>query len=246
MVAAVMVCAELLVSFVPITIANRHYTGTWLPLEFAGVGNLKLDPFWGIIGNAIAIPAQNLLPPFYNLLPPFYTDWGRIASALRANFLHSAGGAHFDSFENFLLLSHGHGITDENTGMGLGISLVLIVAVGEAWRHRKNEVPVRSSRHLKLLRWIPWGLLLIFMAKVGSYQKCASPGSVLPVPPAVAAGPAGAQPAGPPTSLAATGSDSHGPDRHHDHHVGGPALVSGPTPFWMAQGQISCIGCHGG
>jgi hypothetical protein len=165
------VCLGLLVSIVPITVANLRHTGTWLPLNFPEIGNFKLNPFWGIVGNAIAVPAQNLLPPFYILLPPYYARWNDVSAEFRDSFLHSSFGGHFSSFENFLLLSHGHGITEENTGVGLGVCILLLIAAGEAWRHGKTGGTTTHNRQLWLLRMIPWCLLLIFMAKVGSYQN---------------------------------------------------------------------------
>jgi hypothetical protein len=169
--AAGMACLGLLVSIVPVTIANLYYTGTCLPLEFPGIGNFKLDPFWGIIGNAISLPAQNLLPPFYSLLPPFYIHWNGLGAKIRLALLHSPIGGHFSSFENFLLLTHAHGITEENSGIGLGICILLLIAIVEAWRHRDAGGTAAPNRWLWWLRVIPWGLLLIFMATNGSYQN---------------------------------------------------------------------------
>ena len=160
-----------LVSILPVTVANLVHTRSLLPLDYAGLGNFKLNPFWGVAGNAIAIPAQNLLPPFYHLLPPFTVNWGPIAIAMQANFLHSDFGRHFAGFENFLLLSHGSGITEENAGLGLGVCALLLVAVLRARRNAGAGPVVPQDRQLWWLRLLPYGLLVIFMAKVGNYQN---------------------------------------------------------------------------
>jgi hypothetical protein len=176
LVAAVVIVLGALASILPTTLANLHYSGSALPMDYARMGNFQLNPFWGIIGNAIALPAQNLLPPFYHVLPPFMSDWGEVGTTLRAALIHSEFGKHFSSFEDFLRLSQGLGITEENAGLGLGVCTLWLLGVGEAWRKRAGhpglpESPVPFNRQLWWLRALPWALLLVFMAKVGTYEN---------------------------------------------------------------------------
>jgi hypothetical protein len=170
-VTVTVVLAGALVSILPVTLANLHYTGSAMPTEIAGLGNLRLNPFWGVVGNAVAIPVQNLLPPFYHLLPPFTSDWDSVAAAWRDSFMHTGFGAHFASFESFMKLSGGYEITEENATLGLGLCVLLLAGVAEAWRQRRAESSSVLNRQLWWLRVLPWGMLLIFMAKVGSYQN---------------------------------------------------------------------------
>lgn len=170
----------LLVSIVPISLINYHYCGTWLPLQAAGitaVGKYQLDPFWGIIGNAFCLPLQNLLPPFYNLVPPFYSYWPVGWNELVQHFMHTSLGSHFTSFENFGFLSavYFHGLSEGNAGIGLGVCIVIFAAASEIRRWKKTGGPAPAGPApflvLRLLRFAPWGLLLVFMAKVGAYEN---------------------------------------------------------------------------
>jgi hypothetical protein len=170
----------LLASIVPISILNYRHCGTWLPLDVAGiaaVGKFQLSPFWGIIGNAFCIPIQNLLPPFYNLLPPFYGYWVALWNEMMRDFLHTSFGAHFTSFENFGFLSdvYYHGISEGNAGLGFGVCLLIFAALHEMRRLPKDGVTIATAVQpvpfLRLLRLAPWGLLLIFMAKVGTFEN---------------------------------------------------------------------------
>jgi hypothetical protein len=171
--------AGLLVSIVPVSILNYQHYGTWMPLNSAGVvrlGEFHLNPFWGIVGNLFCIPMQNLVPPFYELIPPFYSYWLSAWNELMRDFLHTSFGAHFSSFENFGHLSgtYYHGIAEGNAGLGLGICLLIFTAFREIRRREKSapvETAVKSVLWLRILRLAPWGLLLVFMAKVGTFEN---------------------------------------------------------------------------
>jgi hypothetical protein len=159
----------LLVSIVPISVLNYQHYGTWLPLEESGVvalGKFHLNPFWGVVGNAFCIPAENLLPPFF----PWTDSW----NAMMDRFMQTPFGSHFSSFEHFGILSLGtHGVGEANAGIGLGICVLVLVSLWSAWRYSKTilTLAVESSRLPWLLRVAPWALLLLFMAKVGTFQN---------------------------------------------------------------------------
>jgi hypothetical protein len=181
-VGSVLVAAfGLLVSIVPISVLNYEHYGTWLPVEVTGIatlGKFHLNPFWGIIGNAFCIPAQNLLPPFYELLPPFYAYWVPLWNEFMRDFLQTPFGAHFSSFENFGYLSgvYYHGVSEGNAGLGLGVCILILASIHEIRKQKRlNAAPagktVRYDSFLSLLRLAPWGLLLVFMAKVGTFEN---------------------------------------------------------------------------
>jgi hypothetical protein len=166
----------LLVSFLPVSLFNLEHYGTWLPVENAGItiiGKFHLNPFWGIIGNAFCIPVQNLVPPLCQFLPPFYgnaiTDWNEWLAAFTA----TPFGSHFASFETFGFLSAGreHGISEANAGLGLGICLLLLASIPAALTFRRTRTILQRDKFLCLLRATPWLALLVFMAKVGSYEN---------------------------------------------------------------------------
>ncbi len=170
----------LLVSIVPISLLNYQHYGTWLPLEnngIAAVGKFHLNPFWGVVGNAFCIPLQNLIPPFYDLLPPFYSYWPVLWNDEMRQFLQTSVGAHFASFENFGYLSVAayHGYQEADAGIGMGLCIVIYAAHREIRRRQKsggiNAAEVDPVPFLWWLRIAPWGLLLVFVAKVGTYEN---------------------------------------------------------------------------
>jgi hypothetical protein len=150
-----------------------------MPLDVTGLpsaGRFHLDPFWGIIGNAFCIPLQNLMPPFHELLPPFFRYSVSLWNEQMRLFLQTPFGTHFSSFENFGYLSANYyrGICEGNAGLGLGVCILIFAAVLQMRRQRKSGSTVEIIHHdrlLSLLRLVPWGLLLLFMAKVGTFSS---------------------------------------------------------------------------
>jgi hypothetical protein len=166
----------LLVSILPISVLNYQHYGTWLPLDAVGAvgtGRFQLNPFWGVIGNVFSISLQNLMPPFHELLPPYFRYATSLWNEQMRHFLFTPFGAHFTSFENFgyLTTDYYHGICSGNAGLGLGFCLLIIATFFEMRRRRKAGFiggPIPPDRLCWLLRLVPWGLLLLFMAKVGT------------------------------------------------------------------------------
>ena len=173
------ISAGLLASLAPISLLNIHYAGSWLPVGNAGIaslGTFELTPFWGILGNLFCLPVQNLVPPFFEQLPPFYSYWLSLWNEGMQHFLQTPLGTPFHSFENFGHLSgtYYHGISEGNAGLGLGICILIAASLREAWRQRKtgpSMAIVPRHKHLLLLRTVPWALLLVFMAKVGTFEN---------------------------------------------------------------------------
>jgi hypothetical protein len=156
----------LLASILPITVLNIRHTGNWL-----GTGAFtKLvetnSPVWGIIGNAFCLPVQNLMPPFI----PWADKW----NLLMKQFVATPFGHHFASFEYFGQLSFGsHSIGEGDAGIGLGICLLALASVFTTRRISKNaNLPQRADAiQLRLLRYVPWLLLLVFMAEDLAYEN---------------------------------------------------------------------------
>lgn len=157
-----------LVSAAPLMFFNHQHTGLWLGIP-PNTGPTAMfwarcqpdSPFWGIIGNAICLPVQNLEPPIF----PWADHWNN----LMKQFLQTPFGAHFVSFEDFGLL--GRALTEGTAGIGLGI--VILTAISLVWpvRSRQQARPQMLAGWIHLLRWTPWLALLIFMAKVGSHSN---------------------------------------------------------------------------
>jgi hypothetical protein len=157
------VAASLLVSALPLIFSNLKHCGTWTGIPDAANAQLH-SPFWAVAGNIFCIAVQNLLPPFF----PWADGW----NAAMQHFLQTPFGGHFTSFESFGHL--GRGVSEGNAGIGLGICVLIFVSLcaqrrsvssGEMTQFRKLNLVFR------LLHVTPWLLLLLFMAKVGTFNN---------------------------------------------------------------------------
>ncbi|HUC84600.1 MAG TPA: hypothetical protein VL970_05350 [Candidatus Acidoferrales bacterium] len=168
--------AALLVSVLPVSFLNWANCGSWLPVESPGltnIGRFHLDPFWGIIGNVFCLTVQNLVPPLYHWFPPYYGALVLEWNDNLAKFVQTPFGSHFASFEAFGGLSavHEHGVSEANAGVGLAVCLLLAVSIGGAFILRPKEAGSPPGIFLRLVRAAPWLALIVFMAKVGSYEN---------------------------------------------------------------------------
>jgi hypothetical protein len=166
----------MLVSILPVSIFNLEHYGTWLPVEVSGIasiGKFHLNPIWGVVGNFFCIPVQNLLPPFYELLPPFYENTITVWNNWMSAFTTTPFGSHFNSFERFGFLSaiREHGISEGNAGLGLGICVLLFTSTLEVLPFFRAKAVIRRDKFLWVLRATSWLALLVFVAKVGSYEN---------------------------------------------------------------------------
>ena len=166
------VVIALLVSGVPLIAINWSHTGNWMGIPNPnttvpgwGWTNTILDsPFWGIVGNVFCLTVQNLKPPVF----PMADAW----NAAMQQFVQTSFGSHFASFEAFALLDTG--TRESNSGIGLGICLMIMLSVAWAFKLRPSQDAVlagEASVLKRVLRLAPWALLLLFMAKVGTYQN---------------------------------------------------------------------------
>jgi hypothetical protein len=155
--AGVLVSGALMVFF------NLQHTGSWVgvPPDSKWSQCALKSPFWGVVGNAFCIPQENLQPPYL----PGVNAWNEAMH----HFLKTPFGAHFSSFEQFGHLAQG--ASEADAGIGLWIVLLTLVSL---WAARRYRLPAttkdkKNCRQQWLLRWLPWALLLLFMAKVGTY-----------------------------------------------------------------------------
>jgi hypothetical protein len=169
----VVVGCAILVSALPLVSLNWWHGGNWagvpthpgLDWTWRWTKTELTSPLWGVIGNAMAIPMQNLAPPFF----PVYEAWNHWWQ----HFTQTPAGRHLLQFEDF---GHLSSFQAPESGLGLFLCLFLLVSllwVGIACNGANSRPGLRASAHLnvRLLRLVPWGLLLIFMAKVGAYQN---------------------------------------------------------------------------
>jgi len=171
-VSLAIILSSLLISAAPMACLNWAHTGSWVGIPKTGDGeNWAWDrqqeltsPLWGIAGNIFCLSAQNLLPPFF----PQASAWNN--AMLR--FLQTPLGTHFTQFEVFGHL--GRSVSETTAGIGLGIAVLTLASILAAGRQRHLPVPDEKQTanwYLRLLCLAPWMSLLVFMAKVGSYQN---------------------------------------------------------------------------
>jgi hypothetical protein len=156
----------LLVSAAVLIFFNLEHTGSWMgvPPDSMWSHCAVKSPFWGVVGNAFCIPEQNLQPPYL----PGVNAW----NAAMHHFVQTPFGSHFASFEYFGCLAQG--ASEANAGIGLWMVVLTLISIWGARHYRPTATrPVwgKSGGQLWLLRWLPWGLLLVFMAKVASYPN---------------------------------------------------------------------------
>ena len=173
-ISMVVIVVSLLVSALPMMCLNYLHDCTWLGipkhpgLDWTAMlwqkGHLH-SPFWGVVGNAFCLPLQNFTPPFF----PLYATWNE----LMMKFTQAPAGSHFAEFESFGMLQSFPG---QQSGIGLFLCLFLMVSVFWVWQRRGKDAwnytfKGSNNRTAQLLRWTPWLLLLLFMAKIGTYQN---------------------------------------------------------------------------
>ena len=155
-----------IVSATPIIFFNWQHSGTWTGLspDSHWLRTQLNSPFWGLAGNTFALTAQNLLPPFF----PWSNSW----DAAMSRFVQTPFGTHFASFEQFAYLNPG--ITEKNAGIGLGLCVFVLISCCAIYflkpKAAAKKIQVKDKTIL-LLRWTPLLLLVLFMAKVGSFQN---------------------------------------------------------------------------
>ena len=133
------------VSALPTAVLNVRYCGDWsgLVLEHAGM-NMK-NPIVGIWGNALLLLSNNFVPTFF----PVAGWWNRSALSILPHALTAPMVANFE--QGFIFL--GEMPTEDWVGLGFGLSVLLVVALGTSFFHarlwvkpRLGRQPVGSSR----------------------------------------------------------------------------------------------------
>jgi hypothetical protein len=122
------------------------------------------SPFWGVAGNAFYLLIQNYAPP--------YVPWSKEWNQTMEHFTQTRAGLHFASFQDFCQMPTC--LSEQTSGLGLILCLLVPASIYWTWRwRRKNPAPRAASAfnwQTRLLWWTPWGLLLLFMAKVGTIE----------------------------------------------------------------------------
>jgi hypothetical protein len=168
---ALVATVAVLVSFVPITVANLVYCGDWMGFSPSAPGlqnplwiNSKFQgsPFWAVLGNAFDLTVQNLAPPYF----PLAERWNEGVQ----HFVRTPLGAHFVSFDRFGLLARF--ASELNVGVGPGIFLFTLLSMAMALKFRDGRTlgGATAGQPLQiLLRLAPWAGLLVLMMMTASF-----------------------------------------------------------------------------
>src|SRR6266446_1519491 len=154
-----------LVSFLPTAILNLHYCRDWSGLALERAGMDMKNPLVGIWGNAFLFGLDNLVPPFF----PAAGWWNQNALSVLPQMMVGPLVANFESSFHWL----GELPTEDWTGLGVGLSWLVIFAVSAAWRAGPVQSPAWVRRDAPpggLRRWIllaPWAALLAYCIKSG-------------------------------------------------------------------------------
>ncbi len=154
------------VSFIPNAILNFHYCGDWSGLNLERAGMDMKNPVVGLWGNCLLL-MKNFLPPFF----PQAGWWNEHALKIMPHFVVGPMVANFE--QGFHVI--GEMPTEDGTGIGFGLSVLLVISVLAAWRLGKMSPATAApgaSRYLPgVLRWCvliaPWGSLFVYCIKSG-------------------------------------------------------------------------------
>ncbi|HOX56944.1 MAG TPA: hypothetical protein P5205_12155 [Candidatus Paceibacterota bacterium] len=152
------------VSFLPTAALNMRYCGDWSGLNMEKTGMDMKSPVVGIWGNALLL-AKNFVPPFL----PQAGWWNHSARSIVPPAITSRMDRSFE--EGYLGL--GEMPVEDTTGIGFGISWLVVISVLAAWLIRsKAQGAWTGSRFIpRQLRWLlvvaPWGALLAYCMKSG-------------------------------------------------------------------------------
>jgi len=155
-----------LVSFVPSALLNVKYCGDWSGLSLEHQGMAMKNPLVGIWGNGALIVLNNFVPPFF----PLAGWWNQHALDLLPQLFRAPLMAHFE--EGFLYL--GELPTEDWCGLGLGVSFLVAVSAGAAWRLRRSVTPLLPATRQPIPEWVrrcalaaPWLALIAYCSKTG-------------------------------------------------------------------------------
>lgn len=164
----------LIVSFLPTAWLNYHYVGDWSALQYERPGMGMKNPVVGIYGNALLLLQNNLCPPFF----PLARWWNEHELQLLPGFLVRPMVKYFEEGFHWLWELP----TEDWCGLGLGVTLLLIIAAlgavksrmqQSAWQLPRSAVQFSSqvTGHPSRFHWLallaPWLALLAYCAKSG-------------------------------------------------------------------------------
>jgi hypothetical protein len=161
-------------SFAPNAVLNLWYCGDWTGSVLEPAKYRIHNPLVGIIGNTFSFGLNSASLPVMPL--PRSTGEKLARSLMPARFLEA-----FDNnFANPFGAYWGTGIqTEDGSGLGFGVSFMLVASVVAAWAGHRRLAAVGGRSRTTLLspleRWLllgsPWVSLLVYFANAGMGQE---------------------------------------------------------------------------
>jgi len=149
--------AALAVSFVPIAVINTIHTGDWSG-DPENEGRMKLsNPVYGVVGNTLQLAVGCAAPPVF----PVAGTWNKIAQSVVESPALSRVRNEFPR----LSLSLNELPSEEGSGLGLGISLVVAISLVFAVFSLRSGVRSRLALAVGICCFVAFGA---YVAKMGS------------------------------------------------------------------------------
>ncbi len=156
--------AALLISFLPIAVANSKYAGDWTGQPES---LLKLhDPVVGLAGNGLILASSSIVPAVFPQAEQLNSGFNNMIPSPSLRWIK-------EGFADFRM-THPQLASEENSGLGLGVTAALLLGLAGAWRSL-------GSRNLFGLGGLVfcgfWIALLFYMIKLGN---CGAPRLIAP------------------------------------------------------------------
>ena len=160
-----------LVSFIPTAVLNIHYLHDWSGLTIEHKGMAMKNPIAGLLGNAVLLVTNNLVPTFF----PLAHWWNEHALSHFPGGLARLMKANFEEGFNSL----GELPTEDATALGFGVSVLVAVAMvaGLCLKRKGGKEKRETSRaprfsqlatpNSRLVLIAPWISLLAYCVNTG-------------------------------------------------------------------------------
>ena len=157
----------LLISALPMIFLNLRHGGNWIGIPHHPGPDWDLwrnmeskSPFWSVIGNIFSLSLQTFAPPIFPLSPK-WDGWMQ-------HFVQIPWGSHFSTFPHFCFVPTY--MTEQSAGLGFMVGGLLLVSLLWVWRWQGEGRVAAAGWQVRALRWAPFGLLLLFMAKLQVHE----------------------------------------------------------------------------
>jgi hypothetical protein len=145
-----------LISFLPIAVLNEIYCHDWTGAKIEQANMVAKSPWIAILGNAYQLLQNNFAPPIL----PVAGWWNAHAPSILPHFFVTATAANFTS--GYLVV--GELPTEDWTGIGFGLSVLLLVSVVGGLCIRAKPVRQNSIVSSSLNRRVKYGIWIALFA----------------------------------------------------------------------------------